>query len=278
MALRRKIWDGAIPVQVVLHEAENVGAAAAEPYYTYVRRLAYLPLLIPEATAYFRPLLSGDRADSLAWWFEFEGVPVKWHLPVGLLYDLLTGLDPAADADDWHLPWTLVLRHDEYPARHLLRLDSETDLVDHWVNRTKEADFLRRGTAKAVMSLSKDDSTQMWAGVRDGDYARFWNVASRLLPSDTTQLRHVPVRVYLPSSAAVVQAAVPAFVRAKEPQTLGTMLHAHLPELFPSRRTCLLARAVLHGVAVPLGAPLVDLLYEGMYTDGYLHVCIVMIA
>jgi hypothetical protein len=40
-------------------------------------------------------------------------------------------------------------------------------LHDAFINSVKEADFIRNGTAKGIMSLSKDDSTQLWKAVVD---------------------------------------------------------------------------------------------------------------
>ena len=49
-----------------------------------------------------------------------------------------------------------------------MRLDPEGKVVhDAFINSVKEADFLRNGTAKGIMSLSKDDSTQLWKAVQD---------------------------------------------------------------------------------------------------------------
>ena len=58
---------------------------------------------------------------------------------------------------------------------------------------------------------------------------------------------------------------------------MGTILHSLLPTLFPSRRTPILAKAVLHGVVVPMGAPVEDLMRTAAYLDGWLHIGVVMI-
>jgi autophagy-related protein 5 len=34
----------------------------------------------------FSKFVHPDRRDS-DMWFEFQGVPIKWHLPIGLIYD-----------------------------------------------------------------------------------------------------------------------------------------------------------------------------------------------
>lgn len=67
-----------------------------------------------------------------------------------------------------------------------------------------------------------------------------------------------------------------AFPGAREPQTLGSALHILLPALFPSRRTPILAKPVLHGCVVPMGAPVEELLRIAAYLDGWLHLGVVM--
>ncbi|KAK7205164.1 autophagy protein Apg5-domain-containing protein [Myxozyma melibiosi] len=278
--LRRRVWDGVVPIQIIL--AADEARMSVDPYYINASRISYFPLLFPQITAYFKPYLRDpDSADSLEWWLEFEDVPLRWNWPIGLLYDLLTGLDPSQSDNpdhDWHLPWTLVLHHNRYPTETLLRLRNTGDLVENWVNRVKEADFIRRGNATTVMNLSKADSTNLWSGVETHNYDLFWSVAKKLLPSETSSLRHIPIKIYLPSSNKVLQTLVPPHLSPKEPHTVGTALHKFLPDLFPSRRTCLLARPILHGAFLGMTVPLAELLSECMYTDGYLHICIVMIA
>lgn len=63
-----------------------------------------------------------------------------------------------------------------------------------------------------------------------------------------------------------------------QPQTIGTALNQILPTLFPSRRSPLLAQAVLHGAVLPLGASIEDLVRASAYLDGWLHIAVVMMA
>ena len=61
-----------------------------------------------------------------------------------------------------------------------------------------------------------------------------------------------------------------------QPQTIGTALNQILPTLFPSRRSPLLAQAVLHGAVLPLSASVEDLVRATAYLDGWLHIAVVM--
>ena len=108
-------------------------------------------------------------------------MPLKWHYPVGLLYDLFSGASPASSKPDRSdkairdtdgaekvLPWKLILHFTQWPDEQLVRLDEEGKFLhDAFINSVKEADFMRNGTAKGIMSLSKDDSTQLWKAVLD---------------------------------------------------------------------------------------------------------------
>lgn len=126
---------------------------------------------------------------------------MKWHYAVGLLFDLFSGATPSsspATPDPQHdhggggdsggdggmleeeeddgegerksdpLPWRLTVHFSAWPDEQLVRLDAEGRVLhDAFINSVKEADFLRNGTAKGIMALSKDDSTQLWTAVQE---------------------------------------------------------------------------------------------------------------
>jgi autophagy-related protein 5 len=171
-------------------------------------------------------------------------------------------------------------------------------LHDSFINAVKEADFLRSGTAKPIMSLSAADSKALWTSVQTHDPTAYSRIQHSLLPLPG-QFRNIPLRVYLPSgpdgkeaSIKVLQAHVPPAIAATssaplsggrtgsttaaQPQTIGTALHTLLPNLFPSRRTPVLARPVLHGAIVPMSSHLEELARSAAYADGWLGVVIVM--
>lgn len=106
-------------------------------------------------------------------------------------------------------------------------------------------------------------------------------------------LRHIPIKIYLPTSASsaatdtiaedatpghlrVVQSLVPLLQPTRQPQILGTALKSILPTIFPSQRNPLYAHPVLHGAAVPLAVRMDELGRAGAYADGFLHIAIVM--
>ena len=142
-------------------------------------RLSYLPFILPRLHAFFSSSLINPEVIPYDGWFSFEDIPLKWQYPLGLLHDLFSGASPAeasdfdvqnkspSDEQEGQLPWQLTLHFTEWPEQALVRPDAEGKMLhDAFINSVKEADFLRNGTAKGIMSLSKDDSTQLWNAVQ----------------------------------------------------------------------------------------------------------------
>ena len=85
---------------------------------------------------------------------------------------------------------------------------------------------MRNGTAKAVMSLSKDDSIKLWKATESrmlnddtfpkrgklliitlDDIQSYNSVHSKLLNHPGSELRHCPIKIYLPRAAQEEDAA-----------------------------------------------------------------------
>jgi len=129
------------------------------------------------------------------------------------------------------------------------------------------------------------------------DLQLFNSVNTKLLNPPGSALRHVPIKVYLPTSSApapapakdstsemqqpghirVVQGLVPLLSPTRQSTTLGIALNELLPTVFPSRRNPVLAIPVLHGAVLPMSATMEDLGRASTYADGFLHVAVVLL-
>ncbi|KAL8924618.1 MAG: hypothetical protein Q9208_003933 [Pyrenodesmia sp. 3 TL-2023] len=300
ISLQDTIWNGSLPLDIRLSPAECRIYDQADSYLIQYPRLSYLPFLLPRLRAFFASFLIDPSAASHEGWFSYEDVPLKWHYPLGLLYDLFSGAAPAqedgSDPDGRSpsrqpsstLPWRLTVHFTDWPGDQLVQPDAEGKVLhDAFINSVKEADFLRNGTAKGIMSLSKDDSTQLWTAVQEHKRSSFDPIAQKLLYAQGAPLRHIPLKVYLPSSPSasepstghlrVVQSLITPYLQGgREAQTLGMALYTLLPALFPSRKTPIHAKPVLHGAVVPLSSQIEGLLKEAAYLDGWLHLGLVM--
>ncbi|KAL1976617.1 hypothetical protein VTN31DRAFT_2899 [Thermomyces dupontii] len=326
--IQQRVWEGRIPLEIVLDPSECRTYDQSDPYLISYPRISYLPFLLPRLHAFFSSYLIHPDCEPQSGWFSFEGVPLKWHYPLGLLYDLYAGADPAStsSSSDVHqsqsislagrnlsqpedddedsstgkepLPWRLTLHFTNWPDEDLVRLDAEGLVMhDAFINSVKEADSLRVRDAKGIMSLSKEDSAGLWKAIQNHDLQSFQRISSLLLPPPHQPFRNVPVRVFLPLSPEtgklslrVLQSPIPPSISnnqtssrssiasgPQQPQTVGTALHSLLPNLFPSKRTPVLAKPVLHGSVLPMSAPIEEVARCAAYGDGWLSIVVRMV-
>lgn len=254
--IAHKIWGGSINVQITLADVKE------EPLFLRVYRNSYLPLLFPLIAVYFR------LAETNCMWLEFEEAPLKWNLPVGLLFDLVTGLDPLKPRTE--TVWELKLHTKDYPIEYIIPLEKDviTTIKGLWFNQMKESCYVSNGNAKKIMNLSKNDSEQLWQCVVSHDfklYTKIWT--EKVLEYE---LKHIPVRIYLPLDNVVLQEVV-------EPElTLGELLHRDVREFFHSPTDDSLAFAAAHGIVVPMKCAVVELFKNISYLDGFLHLNVVV--
>ncbi|ORY89169.1 autophagy protein Apg5-domain-containing protein, partial [Leucosporidium creatinivorum] len=96
LTFRQLVFGGAIPIhfEIATDELPPGADRSVESYYLQAPRITYLPLLLPQIQKYFLDLILDDssaatiRTEDL--WFSYEGVPLRWHWPIGLLYDYHT--------------------------------------------------------------------------------------------------------------------------------------------------------------------------------------------
>ncbi|OKL56670.1 Autophagy protein 5 [Talaromyces atroroseus] len=331
-SIQEKVWEGRLPLEIVLDPSECRTYDKSDPYLILYPRVSYLPFILPRLHSFFRSSLIHPECEPHSGWFSFEGVPLKWHYPLGLLYDLYAGSEPvshstltdynnptqsvilaggignraqSSDEDETgpsksgHLPWRLTLHFENWPDEDLVRLDAEGLVIhDAFINSVKEADSLRIREAKGIMTLSKEDTAGFWTAIQNHDINSYRRITNLLLPPISQPFRQIPIRIFLPlppdsdkPALKVVQSPVPSSIPISQtssstmtpsgarmqPQTVGSALHTLLPNLFPSRRIPVLAKPVLHGVVLPMSAPLEEVARSAAYGDGWIAIVICMV-
>ncbi|CAO2033940.1 unnamed protein product [Urochloa humidicola] len=165
----RRVWGGAVPLQVHLHDADVTAFPPPPPFLTLGPRIGYLPLLIPVIKAHFSNALP-PGVDTV--WFEYKGLPLKWYVPIGVLFDLLCA-DPER-------PWNLIVHFRGYPSEVLSPCEGEDSVKWSYMNSLKEATFIITGNSKSVMNMSQADQVALWESVMKGNLDGFKNVSTRL--------------------------------------------------------------------------------------------------
>jgi len=201
---RRLIFDGTVPIEIKLdlNELPANSDRSLEYYYIQAPRISYLPLLLPDIKRHLAEIVLEDAAaiKEEDWWFEETGTGtlMKWHWPIGSLYDshtisacvqaaiLSTHLNGGPDFDPTPAePLRLTLHLASPPLDKLLLSPTPEACKQAFMGQIKEADFLRWGNTKRVTGLRKQEQDGMWEGLREHNFDEFWRVAAKIFPTPT---------------------------------------------------------------------------------------------
>lgn len=181
-------------------------------------------------------LAAAGETTADTWGLGCDGEPVAWHLPLGVLADMAGG----------HVLHTTLDR--EAVGTGGLWLAQAEAL---WLTRTKEACFVRNGSARAVLALSREDTQAWWTAVVESNAEE----AARVRRKVETGMVRVPVKVYVKQNGAWQ-----TVLRPVAPGTTAGQLAAEMG----------VSGWWLHGVELPKEAPL-DEAAVLAYSDGFLH-------
>lgn len=166
---QKHVWEGAIPLQIHLHESEVTTLPSPPPALVLAPRIGYLPLLISLLKPHFSSTLP-PGVDTI--WFDYKGLPLKWYIPTGVLFDLLC-VEPER-------PWNLTVHFRGYPSNVLLPCEGEDSVKWSFINSLKEAAYVINGNCKNVMNMSQPDQVELWGSVLNGNLEIYQRVASKL--------------------------------------------------------------------------------------------------
>ncbi|KAE9596114.1 hypothetical protein Lalb_Chr17g0345871 [Lupinus albus] len=163
------VWEGSIPLQIHLHQSEITTLPPPPPALVLAPRIGYLPLLISLIKPHFSTTLP-PGIDTI--WFEYKGLPLKWYIPTGVLFDLLC-MEPER-------PWNLTVHFRGYPSNLLLPCEGVDSIKWSFINSLKEAAYVINGNCKNVMNMSQPDQAELWHSVLSGNLESYRRVSSKL--------------------------------------------------------------------------------------------------
>ncbi|KAF5762560.1 hypothetical protein HanXRQr2_Chr16g0778101 [Helianthus annuus] len=166
---QKYVWDGAIPLQIHLHDSEVTTLPPPSPALILAPRIGYLPLLSSQLKPFFSDALP-PGVDTI--WFDYKGLPLKWYIPTGVLFDLLCA-EPER-------PWNLTVHFRGYPGHILIPCDGEDSVKWSYINSLKEAAYIIHGSSKNVMNMSHPDQVELWRSVMNGKLETYNRISSKL--------------------------------------------------------------------------------------------------
>uniref|UniRef100_A0A914HD85 Autophagy protein 5 n=1 Tax=Globodera rostochiensis TaxID=31243 RepID=A0A914HD85_GLORO len=188
---RRTIWDSKIPVEFALDSSESV-LATQQSCFMMLPRASYFPVYLDKA---LRILTGGDASEEqlLNAWLQYDGQVLKWHYPIGVLYDIAHGT-----VFDQTSPWTIIVHLKNFPDE-LIRCRTKETLKFYFLQSLKEACQLKH-RHNIASSMTKDEHARLFDGLYNERFNDFWEVNERLMsfksPISGDEFGKIPARFY----------------------------------------------------------------------------------
>jgi hypothetical protein len=122
-------------------------------------------------------------------WLEYDGIPLKWNIPIGVLFDLLCSSSSSSSSNDndssinssknhiFSLPWRIIVHFQQFPTQKLLRCKSLNTVRQHYLNTIKESLYIRFNSTKIASICTPADHQRLWDSLihlRHDAHAAIW--------------------------------------------------------------------------------------------------------
>jgi autophagy-related protein 5 len=133
--IQENVWDTMVPFKVEMSPKDLISSNIPLPLYYTLPRVSYFSSIYKDIAKKYEDFLQINLNEL---WLEYNGIPLKWQYPIGVLVDSL-------DMDTSNGPIALTIRLREYPKNLLLEYNNASTkyLSYHYLAALKEADILK---------------------------------------------------------------------------------------------------------------------------------------
>ncbi|CAF2431130.1 unnamed protein product [Rotaria sp. Silwood2] len=294
--ITRELWQSRLPICFILSDEDMSKvnrSESPEPLYLMLPRYLYFPCIIEKIFRYYSTYYKGNLNDQTNninlnnLWLEYENTPLKWHYPIGVLYDLYTSsLSTTTTTLSSHLPWQIIVHLSKFPESELIRFPDIESVESHYMTTLKEADALKH-KGQIIGDMQKRDHKQLWNSLLQDKYEAFCNINMKLMSyTDNLQyFRYIPFRIYILDKPFIQKLFSPYDSEQNKWMTLYDLLqyalnHEVQCEKLSNEKRLLNNniedyRVIIHGVQPPLHTPIQWLSEYFSYPDNFLHISLI---
>jgi len=290
--ITRELWQSRLPICFILSDEDITKVNRSElpePLYLMLARQSYFPCIIEKINRYYSTYFKENLNDttnniSLAnIWLEYESIPLKWHYPIGVLYDLYTS---SISSTNSHLPWQITVHLSKFPEGEIIRFPDKESIEAYYMSTLKEADSLKH-KGKIIGDMQKRDHKQLWNSLLQDKYDGFWNINNKLMSyTDNLQyFRYIPFRIYILDKPFIQKLFSPFDSEEEKWMTLNDLFffalnHEAQCEQLANEKKILSTniddyKVIIHGIQPSLQTPIQWLSEHFSYPDNFLHICLV---
>uniref|UniRef100_A0A7S2QCZ1 Autophagy protein 5 n=1 Tax=Zooxanthella nutricula TaxID=1333877 RepID=A0A7S2QCZ1_9DINO len=275
--VQRRMCGGRVLLRVRLSCDEIAWVTEPCPLFVLAPRLAYLPFFFHEVFEHFKAFVPPLIGQSYELWFDYAGVPLRWHYPIGVLVDVLVGTEVPTPLD-------LTVHFRGGPAKEVLPFSGIGDLKNAVMSAIRQAVFLQHGSATPWSKLPMQQQQRLWDAIKTADLEGCCAIRRSLLCESLSRCKGLPVRVHLGGAAAkhtVLLHPAPAFQSDDAGGALvsvGGFLSSVLPPLVDERAGHFSVvegvEVIAHGIHIPLETPLYWIALHASYLDQFVHLVV----
>ena len=290
--ITRELWQSRLPICFILSDEDLMKinrSESPEPFYLMLARHLYFPCIIEKLFHYYSKYYTENFLDPTNnitlnnLWLEYESIPLKWHYPIGVLYDLYTSTLANTSTQ---LPWQIIVHLSKFPENELIRFPEKESIEAHYMSTLKEADALKH-KGQIIGDMQKRDHKQLWNSLLQDRYEGFWNINTKLMTytDNLSYFRYIPFRIYILDKPFLQKLFSPYDIEHDKWMTLNdlvqfSLIHEAQCEQLSNEKKILSIniddyRVVIHGVQPPLHTPIQWLSEYFSYPDNFLHICLI---
>lgn len=258
----RDIWNGQIAI--AFYNGDVAPASSSNELYVLAPRCGYLTLCTEKIRRKYNQI--GPQTEENATWYEFQGKPLKWNYPIGVLYDCFGA--------ELGLPWRIAVHFQNYP-KDLLPSYNISLTESHFLWQVKEAAYIKHGSSQIDGLQKSEDKHNLWMGVYSQNFEQFRKVNERLMTrkqTDVSWFKRAPVRLYILQKDREMMILQEPFHMLSTDGT-GT-IHTLKDLLVHMFHPVVPQQILLHGIEPPLNTPMQWLTEHCSYPDSFLHIVV----
>lgn len=234
--IKRRVFEGVIPLRITI-------ATSDVPLYFNAPRCTSLGTFIHTRLAYFL------KESTRELWFAFEGKPLKWQLPIGVLYDALCPTDKFT-------PLRIEVKTENLP-NDILRCESIDDTSSFFCHSFKESLFLTDGNSE-ILQMNVGIHKNMELHLSDRNIDKYMELLSaRLVNRDHWKM--YPLK-FVTKDLNIIQ----CFPEVNPEQTIKDAIVTKIPDFADET-------VLIHGIKISTSAKLCEIVESLLYADGFLY-------
>ena len=177
---QRALFEGEIAVLFLLSGREVASNVAPPPLLMMLPRMGYFHLHSADLLRKFFLPYSLPHEDEM--WFEYDGIPIKWFLPIGVLNDVMF-----FSLTTLVTPWPITVHFQNFPSTLPRFFSLGSDRLRHvYFQILKQSLYLRFGSITSLLEMKKSSQDLLWECLSTRSLDFFQLLKAIVVPFSTT--------------------------------------------------------------------------------------------